>query len=450
MKRKIYNDLLNWKLTDHGSSALLIEGARRIGKSYIAEEFGRNEYKSYLVVDFSTAPSEIHDLFDNYLYDIDELLARLLLFYKAKLPRRDSLIIFDEVQFCPKARAAIKHLVADGRYDYIETGSLISIKRNVKDILIPSEEKSLEMFPMDFEEFLWASGEEDLMEFIKRQYTKQQPLGDSLHRRSLDYFRRYMVVGGMPQAVQKYVETNDFDSVNQVKLQILNLYRNDIQKYADGEEIRVAAIFDEIPSQLQRHEKRFQLSALGSDARMRTYSNAFFWLSDARIINCCYNSTAPNLGLRMNEDRTTLKCYLGDTGLLVTLAFDESGRDSNELYRKLVFDKLEVNSGMLVENVVAQMLRAAGHKLYFYSRNDPENAENRMEIDFLISKKKVTSRHNISPIEVKSSTRYTLTSLKKCIAKYGQYLSVPYVIHSGDFKIADGITFLPIYMSGLI
>lgn len=450
MKRKIYDELLAWKKNDNGSTAVLIEGARRIGKSYIAEEFGRNEYDSYLLIDFSSAPPEVNELFDNYLYNIDVLLSRLQLFYNVSLTPRRSLIIFDEIQFCPRARSAIKQLVADGRFDYIETGSLISIKRNVKDILIPSEEHTIEMFPMDFEEFLWAMNNEMLMPYIRQQFESRKPMGDALHRTAMDYFRQYMIVGGMPQAVAKYVENKDFAEVDRIKRRIIELYRNDIGKYADGEETRVTSIFDEIPGQLQRHEKKFRLSALSEHARMRDYIDAFFWLSDAKIVNCCFNSTAPNIGLRLNEDRTTLKCYMGDTGLLISMAFDEHGNEIMNLYKTLIFGKLEVNEGMLVENIVAQMLRAAGHKLYFFSQYDKMNSENRMEIDFLIAKSRLTSRHNISPIEVKSSGNYTLSSLKKCIGKYGRYLSTPYVLHDKDLKEDEGIMYLPLYMAPLL
>lgn len=450
MKRKIYNKLIEWKERDKGSTAVLIEGARRIGKSYIAEEFARNEYEDFLFVDFSVAPPEITGLFEKYMHNLDDFFERLLLFYNKQLPRRKALIIFDEVQFCPRARAAIKHLVADRRYDYIETGSLISIKRNVQDILIPSEEYTVEMYPMDFEEFLWAIGNNSLMPFIKKQFNASKPMGDAAHRMAMDYFRQYMIVGGMPQAVLKYAETRNYNDVDHIKRQILKLYRNDIRKYADGEVGRVAAIFDEIPGQLQRHERKFRLSALSGNARMRDYSDAFFWLSEARIINCCYNSTAPNIGLRLNEDRTTLKCYMGDTGLLISMAFDEHGCEIQELYKKLVFGKLEINEGMLTENVVAQMLKAGGHNLFFFSRSDNQDAANRMEIDFLIAKSKITSRHNISPIEVKSGSRYAFGSLAKCMAKYSDALSTPYIIHDKDLKVENGIVFLPLYMTQLL
>lgn len=450
MKRKVYNRLVEWKKRDNGKSAILIEGARRIGKSYIAEEFGRNEYDSYILIDFSSVPSDISELFSLYVHDLDMIFERLQLFYNKTLIERKSLIIFDEIQFCPKARAAIKHLVADGRYDYIETGSLISIKRNVEGILLPSEEETIEMYPMDFEEFLWAMNDNQLMPYIRKQFESKKAMGDAFHRRAMDAFRKYMIVGGMPQAVEAYVEKGNLNEVEEIKHRIINLYRNDIKKYGGLEGVKAAAIFDEIPGQLQRHEKKFRLSSIRNHAKMRDYSDAFFWLSDAKIVNCCYNSTSPNLGLRLNEDRTTLKCYMGDTGLLISLAYDESGNYIEELYRRFVFDKLEVNNGMLTENMVAQMLVAAGHKLYFYANSDRNDADNRMEIDFLISKSRISSRHNISPIEVKSGSRYTLTSLTKCINKYGPYLSTPYVIHDKDLKIDSGITYIPIYMTPLL
>lgn len=449
MKRKVYDTLLKWKENKDGT-ALMLEGARRIGKSYIAEELGRNEYRTYLKIDFSIAPEEVLDLFDHYLHDLDTLFERLQVFYGVKLHPGESLLIFDEIQFCPKARAAIKHLVADGRYDYIETGSLISIKKNVKDILIPSEERTIEMYPMDFEEFLWAMGEDMLMPFIRMQFENKKPMGSALHRKAIELFRTYMIIGGMPQAVLKYAETRDFDSVDAVKRAILDLYRKDIRKYADGEQLRVTAIFDELPGQLQRHDRRFRLSSLSDNAKMREYADAFFWLSDAGIINCCYNSSAPNLGLRLNESRTTLKCYMGDTGLLISMAFDEHGEEIREVYRKLILGKLEVNTGMLVENIVAQMLRCAGHKLYFFAQSDNDDASNRMEIDFLISKSRITSRHNITPIEVKSSARYTLSSIRKCVDKFGTYLSTPIVLHDKDLSESDGILYLPLYMTSLL
>ena len=449
MRRKIYDKLLQWKQEKNGKTALMIEGARRVGKSYIAQEFARNEYDSYILIDFSKAPARVKGWFDEYLEDIPTLLQNIQLHYKKQLTPRRSLIIFDEVQKCPRAREAIKALVEDGRFDYLETGSLISIKKNVENIVIPSEEDGIGMFPMDFEEFLWAMGNEVMMPYIRERFEKRQAMGE-FHREALHYFRQYLIVGGMPQAVAEYAASRDFKRVDAVKRQILRLYKNDIKKYAGTATARVSAIYDAIPGQLQKKEKKFSLVALNDEARMREYDSAFFWLEDSKMVNISYNTTAPNIGLQLNEDRTTLKCYFCDTGLLISLAFSARGIVTNEIYQKLMFDKLEIDEGMLVENIVAQMLKASGNELFFYSNYDKEEAENRMQVDFLIQKEVVTSRHNISPIEVKSSTGYTLTSIQKCIKKFGQYLTTPYVLHSKDVELKDGLVYLPLYMTGLL
>lgn len=450
MKRKIYTTLLDWKERRAGKTALLIDGARRVGKSYIVEAFAKKEYRSYILIDFFTASQDVKDLFENYLHDLDTFFLFLSNYYQVKLYPRETLIIFDEVQEFPRARGAIKYLVADGRYDYIETGSLMSINKNVQDALIPSEEHHVNLYPMDFEEFLWALGDDMLMPFIKERFEKKQPLGPALHRKAMDLFRQYLIVGGMPQAVKEFVESRDFDEVDRVKRDILTLYRADMMKHAQGYEIKVARVFDEIPAQLQKHERKFKLADLEKNARMRDYEDALFWLDDAMIVNTCYNSTAPNIGLKLNMDRLTLKCYMADTGLLISHAFDENGIVSEEIYKKILFDKLEVNMGMIVENVVAQMLVASGHKLYFYSNPSREDKNARMEIDFLIAKDKISNRHNISPIEVKSSTRYTLTSLRKFVTKYKEQTHIPYVIHPNDFKEKDGIVYLPLYMTPML
>lgn len=450
MKRKIYTTLLDWKERRAGKTALLIDGARRVGKSYIVEAFAKKEYRSYILIDFFTASQDVKDLFENYLHDLDTFFLFLSNYYQVKLYPRETLIIFDEVQEFPRARGAIKYLVADGRYDYIETGSLMSIKKNVQDALIPSEEHHVNLYPMDFEEFLWALGDDMLMPFIKERFEKKQPLGPALHRKAMDLFRQYLIVGGMPQAVKEFVESRDFDEVDRVKRDILTLYRADMMKHAQGYEIKVARVFDEIPAQLQKHERKFKLADLEKNARMRDYEDALFWLDDAMIVNTCYNSTAPNIGQKLNMDRLTLKCYMADTGLLISHAFDENGIVSEEIYKKILFDKLEVNMGMIVENVVAQMLVASGHKLYFYSNPSREDKNARMEIDFLIAKDKISNRHNISPIEVKSSTRYTLTSLRKFVTKYKEQTHIPYVIHPNDFKEEDGIVYLPLYMTPML
>ena len=450
MKRKIYDALLDWKKTERGKSCILIQGARRVGKSYIVEEFAKQEYRSYILIDFNRASQETRDLFLHDLEDLDTFFLKLKAAYNVQLFERESVIILDEVQLFPRARSAMKYLVADGRYDYIETGSLISIKKNTKDILIPSEEDQLNMYPMDFEEFLWALGNETMFSMIRTCYEKKQPLGQALHRKAMDLFRQYMIVGGMPQAVERFVETKDFAAVDRVKRRILNLYRDDIHKHGASNQLKIEAIFDEIPSQLKNQNRHFKLSAIEDGARFSEYADPLFWLADAMIVNNCYNTTDPSIGLKMNQDRTLLKCYMGDTGLLISHAFDENGSVPQEIYRKLLLDKLEVDMGMVMENIVAQMLVSRGHKLYFYSNPDRENKENRMEIDFLIAKSAITSRHNISPIEVKSSKNYTLKSIQKFMAKYSEQLHIPYVLHPGDLMEKDGITYLPLYMTSFL
>ncbi len=435
-----------WK-AEGGKTALLIDGARRVGKSYIAEEFGRLEYRSFILIDFNRADADVRELFDRHLHDLDVLFLYLSSLYNVKLYERESLIIFDEVQMFPRARAALKYLVEDGRFDYLETGSLMSIRKNVQDITIPSEERHVKMYPLDFEEFLWALGNETLMPVIRSCFERQTPLGQSLHRKAMDLFRQYMIVGGMPQAVLAFSRERDFTVVDRVKRDILTLYRADISKHAAGYEVKVRNIFDDIPSQLQKHEKKFRLASIKKEARLREYEDALFWLDDAMIVNICFKSTEPSIGLKLNMERQALKCYMADTGLLISHAFDENSIVSEKLYRQLLFDKLEVNKGMLVENIVAQMLVASGHKLYFYANSSREDSAARMEIDFLIAKKTISSRHNISPIEVKSGKGYSLSSIKKCIAKYSSMLHTAYVIHSQDMKLEDGLVYLPLYMT---
>lgn len=450
MKRKIYDELIKWKNNYNGKTAVLIDGARRVGKSYIVEEFAKNNYKSYILLDFNKVPDDVKKLFDMYLDDLDNLFLYLSNYYNITLYERNSLIIFDEVQLYPRARSAIKYLVEDGRYDYIETGSLVSITENVNDILIPSEEQHLNMYPMDFEEFLWAMDNENIMDLIKKCFNEKKELGQSLHRKVMDYFRQYVIVGGMPQAVKEYIDTKDFTKVDQVKRNIINLYRSDIKKHAGKYSLKVESIFDEIPAQLQKHEKKFKITSLDKDAKSRDYEEAFLWLDDAMIVNHVYNTTEPSKGLSLNKDNTSYKCYMADTGLLISHSFDEKGLVSEEIYKKILFDKLEYNSGMIIENIVAQMLVASNHKLFFYSNSSRNNSEDRMEIDFLIAKTNITTRHNISPIEVKSGKNYTLVSLNKFISKYKEQLNTPYVIHTGDYKEENGIVYLPIYMTPLL
>lgn len=449
MKRKIYNKLLEWKNQDHGSSAILIDGARRVGKSYIAEEFGKNEYKSYMLIDFARGEKRVKALFEEYLDDLDTFFSYLQVAKGVRLHRRESLIIFDEIEYFPKAREAIKHLVADGRYDYIETGSLISIAENVQDILIPSEERDLAMFPMDFEEFLWAKGREDLMPMVRDCFLQRRPLGP-LHKMTMDLFREYMIVGGMPQVVEKYMSTRDFTIADAEKRKILNLYRKGIKKHAGPHALRVERIFDEIPGQLSKHEKKFSFSAFGKDARLREYEDAVMWLTDAMVANVACSATEPNVGLALSKDSSAIKCYFLDTGLLVSHAFSTNSLTAEDVHRHLLFDDLEFNRGMFVENIVAQQIAASGAPLYFFSRNERGNRAESMEIDFLLAKSKLAAKNNVIPIEVKCGSRLSHKSLDKFRGRYAEWLSTPYLLSPHDVKVEGDIVYLPLYMSGLL
>ena len=441
-KRKIYEELIKWKRISNGSTALLIDGARRVGKSYIAEEFAKNEYKSYILVDFGNVPNDVLHLFAQESSDLDLFFAKLSAFYGIKLFKRDSLIVFDEVQQFPRARQLIKYLVADGRYDYLETGSLIRLKKNVQDIIIPSEEEHIEMFPMDFEEFLWAMGDTVTVPLIKACFESKKPLGQALHRKIMNDFRQYVLVGGMPQSVAAYLNGKDFEASDMAKRRILKLYHDDVSKFAEGYEDKVFALFDGIPAQLSKKEKKYKLSSLGKKARFRSYEDSFVWLNESMIVNTCFNATDPNVGLALSADHSTQKCYMADTGLLVTQTFMDKAFTENGLYRAILFDKLSINEGMIMENVVAQMLRTNGHKLYFYSRSDATNRKNDMEIDFLITEGK-----KICPIEVKSNNYVSHSSLEKFRDKFSSKIGNSYILYSKDVIVKDGIIHLPIYMA---
>ena len=441
-KRKIYEELIKWKRISNGSTALLIDGARRVGKSYIAEEFAKNEYKSYILVDFGNVPNDVLHLFAQESSDLDLFFAKLSAFYGIKLFKRDSLIVFDEVQQFPRARQLIKYLVADGRYDYLETGSLIRLKKNVQDIIIPSEEEHIEMFPMDFEEFLWAMGDTVTVPLIKACFESKKPLGQALHRKIMNDFRQYVLVGGMPQSVAAYLNGKDFEASDMAKRRILKLYHDDVSKFAEGYEDKVFALFDGIPAQLSKKEKKYKLSSLGKKARFRSYEDSFVWLNESMIVNTCFNATDPNVGLALSADHSTQKCYMADTGLLVTQTFMDKAFTENGLYRAILFDKLSINEGMIMENVVAQMLRTNGHKLYFYSRSDATNRKNDMEIDFLITEGK-----KICPIEVKSNNYVSHSSLDKFRDKFSSKIGNSYILYSKDVIVKDGIIHLPIYMA---
>ncbi|MCL2813587.1 MAG: ATP-binding protein, partial [Oscillospiraceae bacterium] len=422
--------------------ALMIDGARRVGKSFLCEQFAKNEYKSHIIIDFGNAPKDILGLFQNDSSDLDLFFAKLSAFYSKTLYKRESVIVFDEVQQFPRARQLIKYFVADGRYDFIETGSLIRLKKNVQDIIIPSEEEHIEIFPFDFEEFLWALGDMAAIPVVKRCFDAKTPLGQALHRKIMNDFRQYILVGGMPQAVLEYVKTKDFEAVDIVKRRILKLYRDDVSKFAEGYEDKVFAVFDGIPAQLSKKEKKYKLSSISKQARFRSYEDSFVWLTEAMVANTCFNATDPGIGLALSADYATQKCYMADTGLLISHTFMDSPYVENELYKAILFDKLGINEGMIMENVAAQMLKRNGHKLYFYSRNDKANRENHMEIDFLITEKK-----KIAPIEIKSGSYKSHTSLDKFKKKFSSKLSNSYILCAKDVMIKDGIVHLPIYMA---
>ncbi|MBR5427286.1 MAG: ATP-binding protein [Clostridia bacterium] len=442
LKRKIYDRLLTWKQTSGGRTALLIDGARRVGKSYIAGLFAEREYKSSIMIDFGNAPRDILDLFENDSADLDLFFAKLGAYYSTVLYKRESLIVFDEVQQFPRARQLIKYLVADGRYDYLETGSLIRLKKNTEGIIIPSEEEHVELFPLDFEEFLWAMGDEATVPLIRKCFDAKQPLGAALHRKVMNDFRQYMLVGGMPQAVLAYIDGKNFAAADEAKRRILQLYRADVSKFAAGYEEKIWAVFDGIPGQLSKKEKKYTLSSINKNARFRAYEDSFVWLNEAMVINTCFNATDPNVGLALSADHATQKCYMADTGLLVTQTFMDGPFTDNELYKAILFDKLDINEGMLAENIVAQMLRRNGHSLYFYSRVDLEHRENHMEIDFLITKNK-----KISPIEVKSGNYRSHTSLDKFRTKFSRKIGAAYILYTKDVMEKDGILHLPLYMA---
>ena len=446
-KRKIYSKLQAWKDSCKGSKAILIEGARRIGKSTIALEFGKNEYKSVIVIDFNTAPTSVINAFDNYLNDLDTFFMILSTEYKVALHRRESLIILDEIQQCPKARQAIKYLVADGRYDYIETGSLISIKGRVRDITLPSEERKISMYPMDFEEFGMAMGEESLMRYIRKCFADKTPLEQGLHAKAMLLFRQYMIVGGMPKPVSAYIENDrSFEVADQEKRDILELYRNDIMKIDASYQSTVLAVYDQIPAFLSKAERRVMLSKVEKGATFPKYHDTFFWLSDSMIVNTCFNCSDPNVGLSLNEDRTFVKCYMGDTGLLISHTFDENEISDGELYRELLLGKLSVNEGMFYENVVSQMLVATGHKLFFYTRYNADKHRNDIEIDFLLSNASKL-KYKIFPVEVKSREKYSTVSLNRFEDGFRSRIGSSFVIHPKNLRVDGTRLYLPVYMT---
>lgn len=446
-KRKIYNKFLAWKEETNGKKALLVEGARRIGKSTVVEEFAKNEYKSYILIDFAKATDEVKNYFKLYLNDLDTLYMLLSVQYGVQLYERESIIIFDEVQLFPKAREAIKYLVADGRYDFIETGSLISIKENVKEIVIPSEERHIKMYPLDFEEFCWALDEKPLISYIRNCFSNRVPLERSLHDKAMLLFKQYILVGGMPRSVVAFLEgRKDFGKADVEKRDILELYRSDIMKIKAQYRSKVLAIFDQIPGLLSRHEKRVVFNRIAEGSVAEQYEETFFWLSDSMVANECRRANDPNVGLSLTESDTYIKCYMGDTGLLVSHAFDENELLEDEVYKQILSGKLGLNEGMLYENVIAQMLVANGHRLFFYTHYNEEKKRNDIEIDFIISNNSKT-KYKMYPIEVKSGERYTTKSLLRFKEKYKSRIGECYIIHPKNLSYKDDILCIPPYMT---
>lgn len=442
-KRKIYQQLLKWKSESNGKSALLIEGARRVGKSTIVEEFAKNEYDSYLLIDFNRPMPGTIDLFEKYSFDTGLLTSNLSLLYGVSLKNRKSLIVFDEVQNYPRARALIKYLVQDGRYDYIETGSLISLKENVKDITIPSEEKPVQMYPMDFEEWLWANGDDGTMDIIREHFRTLEPFENPVHNILLEKYRLYMITGGMPAAVAAYLEKHDLRDSEKVKRQILALYKADMHKNLENGVV-TEKIFESIPSRLAARTKVFRPGDAVVGGLTENLQYQFDWLSESKIVNLCLSNTDPNPAMNLNNDFRRFKTYLMDTGLLITLAFD-SGVIDGSVFVSLARSDLSINEGMLFENMVAQELVSAGHRLYFHEFYLEHDKKNLCEVDFILVKKK-----KLIPVEVKSSRSTRHKSLDRFMEKYSARLGKVFIIHSKDIQIEGNITYLPIYMASLL
>lgn len=436
-KRKIYDKLLEWKTESDGRTALLIEGARRVGKSTVVEEFAKNEYESYILIDFSRASKAVKELFED-ISDLDYLFLQLQLQYKVDLHERRSLIIFDEVQQCPLARQAIKALVADHRYDYVETGSLISIKRNVKDILIPSEERKISMYPMDHEEFLWAVGDITTIPLLKKVFDSGKPVGAQIHRKLMRDFRLYMLVGGMPQAVNEYIETNNFRKVDQIKRDILNLYEDDFKKIDPTG--KLSSLFDAIPAQLNKNASRYQVSSVLNGERAENILESIAELKDSKTVLVSYHANDPNAGMSNNKDLGKFKLFLSDTGLFTTLMFKDGDFTENIIYEKLLNDKLSANLGYLYENAVAQIFTANGDALFYHTFMN-ESTRRNYEIDFILARK-----NKVCPIEVKSSGYKTHASLDAFSRKFSDRILDKYLIYTKDFAKDEDIFCLPIYL----
>lgn len=437
-KRKIYNELLQWKRTDEGRTAVLIQGARRVGKSTIAEEFATNEYETHILVDFAACSTEIRDLF-NDVSDLNRIFMRLQLEYGVELKERKSVIIFDEVQLAPKARQAIKYLVKDGRYDYIETGSLISIRKNVKDILIPSEEVKLHMFPMDYEEFRWALGDTTTIRLLQGCFHDKTPWEMATNRKLMRGFRLYMLVGGMPQAVVVYLETNNLEKVDSVKRSIITLYEDDFNKIDPTG--NASKIFRQIPAQLTGNANRYLAWSATDGTRNSALAEILSEVRESMVVNMAYHANDPSVGMALHQDPNKYKMFAGDTGLFVTLAFWDSKFTDNTIYHKLLADKLSTDLGYVYENVVAQMLKASGHELYYYTFPTGSGKHN-YEVDFLIA-----DGDKVSPVEVKSSGYKAHTSLDAFCGKFSSRIRNKYLVYTKDMRKDGDVLYLPVYMT---
>ncbi len=447
-KRKVYDKLLEWKELSAGTSAVLLEGARRIGKSTIVEEFAKREYDDYMILDFAKESKDVKNNFIENIDDMDTFFRNLFLLKGRSLKGKRCVLIFDEVQLFPLARQAIKYLVADGRYEYIETGSLISIRKNVKDILIPSEEYRIKMYPMDFEEYLWAIGDDVTYDAIKNAFEKRTALGDAVHRKIMKVFRTYMAVGGMPQPVDAYVNGKTFAQIDFVKRNILQLYEEDLVKYDTDNREKASVIYKTIPEQLENKNSHFKFSLVDKNARYQNYVDAVSFIAESMIGNECINVTKPEVALELFSDRSNFKLYMGDTGLLVTRIMKNRDETDENLYKALIIDDLGINQGMILENVVAQMLKTSGHELYFHEylyKPEGNEKEKKYEIDFITVKKK-----KICPIEVKSSNYKSHKSFDYLLKKYQLKMEDRYIIYTKDLKYEDGITYIPVYMTPFI
>lgn len=439
--------MLQWKQENNGHTALLIKGARRIGKSTIAEEFARREYESHIIIDFSIADDAVKDLF-SHLSDLNFFFLRLQSLFNVSLHERQSVIIFDEVQLYPQARQAIKHLVKDGRYDYIETGSLLSIKKNVKGIVIPSEETRICMYPLDFEEFLWAVNKPQTYDLIKFSYQNFKLLGDAVNRELMRYFRLYMLVGGMPQSVNAYLESNNFSAVDAVKRTILELYIDDFRKIDPTG--RASRLFTSIPAELSRNAMRYQVGSVIENATASRLGELLMDVADSMTVNFSYHANDPSVGFSLHADYNCFKLFLADTGLFVTLAFMDRDYTENVIYQKLLSDKLAVDLGYVYENAIAQMLKSAGNELFYYTFQEEVIKEGNKifrnyEVDFLISRK-----DKICPIEVKSSGYNAHKSLDMFLQKYSARILNSYLLYTKDMRKDHDIICLPAYMTGLL